>query len=50
MENKKRITEGSLVTYKGLTCEVTYSSVNYVNLRALGFDEVFQGIHITKIN
>ena len=50
MENKKRIEEGSLVTYMGLTCEVTLSSINYVDLRVLGFDETYQGIHVSKIN
>ena len=50
MRNAKRIEEGSLVTYMYLTCEVVWSSVNYVNLKVLGEDIVYQGIHISKVN
>ena len=50
MRNANRIEEGSLVTYMYLTCEVIWSSVNYVNLKVLGEDIVYQGIHISKVN
>ena len=50
MKNEKQIKEGDLVSYMMLTCEVVRANVKFFDLKILGFDKVFQGIHISKIN
>ena len=50
MENKKRIEEGSTVFYEGMECLVVWSSTNYIDVEAKHSLQIFQGIHISKIN